>query len=112
MGKCLHQVVDNELAAADEEVAQRLPAVRPVERVVLGDPLPGQLATRLAQLVAQPRELLLPGEELLARLDPLLVRNDLVVGHGHSFGGCASRSRSISLSDAARRWNWACQYLL
>ncbi len=36
-----HEVVDDELAAAGEEVAQRLPAVRPVERVVLGDMLPG-----------------------------------------------------------------------
>jgi hypothetical protein len=67
-----HEVVDDELVAALEEVGQRLLAPGPVEDVVLLHLLPRQLPALLAELVAQAREFLLAGQVLAARLDPFL----------------------------------------
>src|SRR5207247_11438148 len=71
-----HEVIDDELAPAVEKLRQRLPALRPVEDVLLVDLLPGQGAPLAAQLVAQPGELLLLREEFPARPYPDLVRYD------------------------------------
>jgi hypothetical protein len=77
-------VVDDELAAAVEQVGQRLAAVRPVEDVLLVHRFPRQIAAPLAQAIAQARELFLLGQELRACSEPLVVRHDGVmheVGH-------------------------------
>src|SRR5947208_10936882 len=48
-----HEVIDDQLAAAVEEVRERLlSAVRPREDIALLDPLPGELAALPAELVA------------------------------------------------------------
>ena len=47
-----HEVVDEQLAAAVEQLAQRAGTVSPVEAIVLVDVHPGQLAALLRQLVA------------------------------------------------------------
>jgi len=71
-----HEVIDDELAPTVEELGQRLPALRPVEDVLLLHLLPRQGAPLPGELVAKPRELLLLREEFPARLDPGLVRYD------------------------------------
>src|SRR5262249_20907315 len=88
-----HEMVDDELTAAGEELGQVLPAVRSLEDISLVHALPRQIAPFLAERVAQPRELLLPGKQLLARCDPLVARNDLVLLHDQS-----------SLKNANRGW--------
>jgi hypothetical protein len=72
-------VVDDELAAAVEELHERSPTVVGVEPVVLLDADPGQLAPLARQLVALPRVILLAcqqlrtsGRSFLARADPEL----------------------------------------
>src|SRR5262245_27244597 len=80
----VHEVVDDELAAAVEEVGQALLAAGPLEDVGLGHLLPGQVAAGLTELVAQARELLFLEEEPLAGLQPILVGNDSVLSHGTS----------------------------
>ena len=47
-----HEMIDDELAAAAKRIASVTLAARRVEPVGLVDPLPGQIAPRLAQLVA------------------------------------------------------------
>ena|SRR6266851_3107759 len=42
----------------------------------------GQVAALPAQLIAEPRELLLPGQVLPAGADPLIAPDDSVRGHG------------------------------
>src|SRR5271170_5992414 len=74
-----HEMVDDELALAREQLRKRLLPVRAVKDVVLPDPRPGQGAPPLFQPVVQPHELLLLDEELLARREPFLRRNDLVI---------------------------------
>src|SRR5260370_24469890 len=74
-----HRVVDHQLSAPVEKLIERPFALRPLEPVLLVDQLPRHVAPRLAQLVAELRELLLLDEVPLARLDPFLVRNDLVL---------------------------------
>src|SRR3989440_1327266 len=74
-----HRVVDHQLSAPVEKLIERPFALQPLEHILLLDQLPRQVAPRLAQLVAERRELLLLDEVLLARLDPFLVRNDLVL---------------------------------
>src|SRR6185437_12288003 len=66
-----HEVVDDQLAAAVEEVGQRFVAVGAVEDVVVLDRFPGQRMPLPRQPVPRPGELLLLREELLARLEPL-----------------------------------------
>src|SRR5205823_586421 len=62
-----HEVIDEQLAAAVEEISQRLLAVWALEDVLLLDRLPGKALSLLRQLVACACELLLLGEQLLAR---------------------------------------------
>src|SRR5262249_3831865 len=100
-----HEVVDDELAATLEEVGERLPAARALEDVRLVDPDPRQRAPLSAELVAQPRALLLPGEEGRACGEPFLARDHLAIGKVHAFSllpaprversRCASFSRML-----------------
>src|SRR6516165_830946 len=61
-----HEVVNDELTSAVEEVRQRFLALGTVEDVLLFNPFPGQISARLAQLVPQSRELLLLDKQLFA----------------------------------------------
>ena len=76
-----HEVIDHELAAAVEEVGERLLALRPLERIGLVDPDPGQLAPLGAQIIAQAREFLLLAQMLLARGKPFVARHDSRLAH-------------------------------
>ena len=75
-----HEVVDEQLTAAIEQLRERARAVVGVEAVLLLDADPRQLASLARQLVAQPRVLLLADEQLLAGGRPLLAGSDPVVG--------------------------------
>jgi hypothetical protein len=75
------EVIDDELALAGEKIAQAFLAVRTGAHIVLLNPLPGQRTALLAQGVARAGEVFFFGEELLASLDPLLVRNDFMLAH-------------------------------
>ena len=74
-----HEVVDDQLAAPVEQLGECLLPARPVEDVILGDLLPRKLAPLAAQLVAEPRELLLSGQQGRARVEPRVVPDDLVI---------------------------------
>ena len=74
-----HEVIDDQLAAAVEQVGQRYFAVRAVEDVLLLYPLPRHLAALTAQLIAQPRELLFLSQQFLARRQPLRLTHYLGV---------------------------------
>src|SRR5207248_7124210 len=74
-------VVDEQLRAAGEEVGQGLRPGFGIERVVLLDRDPGQLAPPPGQVVPAARELLLVLQELVARRLPFLLRPDPVLGH-------------------------------
>ena len=71
-----HEVVDDELAPAVEEVGERLLAVRPVEDIARLHADPGEPASLRAQLIAAPREFLLLLEELFPGDEPLVARHD------------------------------------
>src|SRR5919199_518013 len=76
-----HEVVDEELGAAAEQVGEgRVPLVG-LEAVVLVDRDPGKLLTPPGQLVAPPGQLLLGLEQLEPRREPLLARSCPVLGH-------------------------------
>jgi hypothetical protein len=85
-----HEVVDEQLGAAVEELRQGLRAVVGVEAVLLLDPQPRQLAALPGQLVAHPGVLLLALQQLLAGSRPLLATHDLVLGHHALLSGCKS----------------------
>src|SRR5437899_7943308 len=73
-----HGVIDDQLAASLEDVAERLRSVLALEGVLLFDELPGQIAPLAAQLVAHPGELLLLRQVPLPCPDPHLVVHHLV----------------------------------
>lgn len=75
-------MLDQELAAAGEQVGQRLLAGGTVEHVALVDPDPGQLAALGGERVAGAQKFLLLGEQRLAGGGPFLAGNDLVGVHG------------------------------
>src|SRR5262249_14116193 len=75
-----HEVVDDELRLAAEELAQLHLAGRPVEDIVL-DPDPGEIAALGAERVARPRERLLVLQMLDALVEPFVARYDPVRGH-------------------------------
>src|SRR5207302_2382192 len=74
-----HEMIDEKLALAAEQIAERHLARRPVEDVFLFDFDPGQFATLKVQVVAQFRELLFFQQEFLTGGKPLFWRNDLAV---------------------------------
>ena len=65
-------MIDDQLAAAAEQVGQRLLAVRSVEHVILLDLDPWQFAALGAEPVARVRQFLFMGEMRLARGGPFL----------------------------------------
>src|SRR5207249_1394257 len=75
-----HGVVDDQLAPSLEQLGQGPLPARPIEHVGLRDRFPGEPASLLAQLVPEPRELLLPSEERRPRREPLFVRHYRVIG--------------------------------
>ena len=75
-------MLHDELAAALEQVGQRLLAAGAVEHIVLVDLDPGQRAALLVQALAGLGQFLLMREMGLARGDPFLARNDAVRLHG------------------------------
>ena len=81
VGRPEHEVVDEQLGAAVEEIGEGLRAVLGPEPVLLLDPDPRQPAPLPGQLVAAAGELLLLLEQLVALRLPLLLRGDLVVSH-------------------------------
>src|SRR5580704_10477908 len=70
-----HEVIDNELAFAIEEVGECFLATRGIENVVLLDLDPGKLAAFRSQSVTLARQLLLFGEQFLASRKPFLSRH-------------------------------------
>src|SRR6266850_2612835 len=76
-----HRVIDDQLAASLEEVAECLRPVLALEGVLLFDELPGQVAPLPAQLVAHPRELLFLRQVLFPCREPLVVLHHLVSCH-------------------------------
>ena len=76
-----HRVVDDQLTASLEEVAEWLRPVLALEGVGLVDALPGQIAPLPTELVPQPGELLLLGQVLLPCLEPLVMLDHFVGWH-------------------------------
>src|SRR6058998_4137819 len=76
-----HRVIDHQLAASLEDVAERLRPALALEGVLLVDELPGQIAPLPAQLVTHPGELLLLRQVLLPCLEPLVVFHHRVSCH-------------------------------
>jgi hypothetical protein len=73
-------VIDDELAASVEQVGERqAAAVGGFEDVVFLDLDPGQRAALFRQAVALARPGLLLGEQRAARLDPFLLRDDVML---------------------------------
>src|SRR4029453_9218162 len=81
-----HEVVDDELALAVEEIGERAAPVRPLEDVLLLDGHHRQLAALGGERVALAAQLFLLGEEPRARRGPLTSRYDGRALHGHLLG--------------------------
>src|SRR6266566_137224 len=77
-----HEVVDEQLASAVEELGQGLLALRALEDVLLLDRLPGQGLPMSRQLVARAREFLLIREQLRALGNPVVVGDDVHMPSG------------------------------
>src|SRR5262245_39413969 len=84
-----HEMMDDKLTVATEQVSERLLAFGRVEHIGLLDLDPGQRAPLRAHEIAHPRECLLVLEMSLACCVPLLAGDDLFRLHGcllSSFG--------------------------
>jgi len=78
-----HEMVDDELVAAVEQVGERLLAARRVEYIILLHLHPRQITTLATQIIARPGEGFFGGEMRLALLEPILVRYDAVIVGAH-----------------------------
>jgi hypothetical protein len=70
-------VIDDQLGAPVDEIGERQSARRPLETVGFFRALPGHRHAAARQRIALAREFLLGGEQFKARLQPVLVRDDL-----------------------------------
>src|SRR5262245_42323343 len=82
-----HRMIDDQLGAALEEVAECPRPVLALEAVWLLDELPRELAPLTAQLVAHVGELFLLRQVPLPRLEPLVVLHHLVRRHVNPSSG-------------------------
>jgi hypothetical protein len=71
-----HEVIDEQLRSALEEIRERYRPVVAFECIVLVDANPGKLLSASGQLVAAPRQLFLIGEEFEAGREPVFARSD------------------------------------
>src|SRR5215213_8806271 len=76
-----HEVVDEQLRTAGEEVGQRLGSLFGLELVLLLDRDPGQLASLPGEFVARSHVLLLGSDQLAAGRMPFLMGSSLVLRH-------------------------------
>ena len=84
-----HEMVDQQLTPALEQLQQAGLAVRALELVLLADLGHRHPAPLSVQCIALPGELFLPGQQLLAGREPLLSGHDRRIVHSHSsLGGC------------------------
>src|SRR5215470_13987128 len=74
-----HEMIDQELAAAGEEIGESFFAVWPIEDVVLFHFFPGKFATLLAEFVAETRKFLFFFKEGGPSCEPLVVRYNFFV---------------------------------
>ena len=65
-----HEVINNQLAAVVEKIGERFLAVRSIEDVLLFHFNPWQLAAMATHFVAQPRQVLLPRQQIPASDEP------------------------------------------
>src|SRR5271165_458518 len=88
-------MVDDQLAPPAEEVAEpEVLPLRAVEPVILVDSEPGHRAPPGGELVAQPGEVLLFGQQQPARGKPFVFRRDWMIGHGALPATSAGRGSS------------------
>jgi hypothetical protein len=76
-----HEVIDQELRAASEEVRQRGASFVGLEAVFLVDSYPGQFLPTLRQFVAAPRQFLLGFKQIQPCRKPFFMRSDLVISY-------------------------------
>jgi len=67
-----HEVLHHELVAAVEQFRERLPAIGPLEGVLLAHAHPGHLPAQTRHIVAAPCQVFLSGEQIPPRLKPLV----------------------------------------
>src|SRR5437879_297230 len=91
-----HEVIDDELTAAVEQIGQGLPSRRTVEDVLLGYALPRQAALQSAHLLGLARERFFFLEERAARRQPFFVRNDRMI-HNQIVNDCHNTHPSIDV---------------
>src|SRR5262249_45091181 len=102
VGRAEHEVIDEELRAAIEQLGEDLLARLGLETILLLELDPGQLAARPGELVAEPGMLLLTREQRLAGSDPLFAGSDSVSSHFVSLCAGLSIRRLLSRARPAR----------
>src|SRR5271165_4679576 len=97
-------MVDDQLAPPAEEVAEpEVLPLRAVEPVILVDSEPGHRAPPGGELVAEPGEVLLFGEQQPARGEPFVFRRDWMIRHGALPPVARARRRRRGGTDGRRR---------
>src|SRR5262249_19910410 len=97
-------VEDGPWSAAVKEMGGRPPAFRPLKDVGLVALPPRQRPPLGAQLIAQPRELLLARQMRLAGFEPLLSRHDGVIRHRRLLDQAHSLTSGGPRAPAGFRW--------
>src|SRR5262249_42909958 len=103
-----HEVIDEKLTLAAEQVGEGEFSFGPFKDITLVDPHPGQLAPLARKVVAQSGECLLLLEVSLASDQPLLAIDDTRFGHGNPPSAQATRDRNaVSFSsDSLQPQRW------
>ncbi len=86
-------MIHDELAAAGEEISQRLLSAGRIKDISLLDLLPGKSAACFSQLVSEAGEFLLLQQQFAPGFQPIRLRNDRMLFHGSSpyIGGMAGK---------------------
>ncbi|MCY1409798.1 hypothetical protein D9M71_251550 [compost metagenome] len=104
-----HEVVDNQLTAAAEQVRQFQFAIGPLEMVVLVDFHPGQGAAFGAEFVPFPGEGFLVDQVLFAGGEPFFPRHDGVILDVHVVFSCVGLGGDLHRLVVWLGWNSTCR---
>ena len=103
-----HEVIDDQLALAAEQVGQGFLAARPVEHVSLVDFHPGQLAPLFAQRIARAAKSFFLGEVRLAGGEPFVLGDDAMRFHGSLLDATAEPASSSRRRRHRAASEWRC----
>ena len=99
VGRPEHEVIDEQLRSAVEQLGERLGALVGLKPILLLHRHPRQIASLARELVAEACQLLFSRQQRLPGSEPLFASSNLMIGHGDASCGVGGFGKAGSQSE-------------